>query len=281
MARKTIRALLEEQEPLVIPSAHDAMCARMIEWAGLKCYLVGGNILGCTQHAIPDYGLQSFGEFCTSIRSIMEGSSLPALIDGENGFGDVKNVTRMIRSYEAMGTAGLALEDLVLPVNTQRGPEVDALEVISAKLEAALAARQSADFFIVGRTDAYMKHGLDEALRRAVRYAEIGVDAVLVTGLSTIEEMQRLREAVSLPLLAVVIESGPWPKLSPAAFHAMGYQMVFYPATLMMHAATAIRDALDAIKAGRTDAPAGQLDYPALSEILGFGDWADLDRRFN
>src|SRR5437867_10245648 len=105
--RRTWKGLLAQEQPLLLPCAHDALSARLIERAGFAAYSIGGFPLVGSRYALPDIGLVAFGEMSAGVRDIMAGSSLPVLVDGDDGYGDVKNVARTIQAYEAMGVAAI------------------------------------------------------------------------------------------------------------------------------------------------------------------------------
>jgi len=96
--KPTWKELLAREKPLLLPCAHDALCARLIERAGFTAYSVGGYALVGARHALPDIGLVGFGEMSAGIRDIIAASSLPVLVDCDDGYGDVKNVARTIAS---------------------------------------------------------------------------------------------------------------------------------------------------------------------------------------
>jgi 2-methylisocitrate lyase-like PEP mutase family enzyme len=280
MNQTSFRQCVDRHRPLVLPVVHDALSARLAEQAGFHAYSIGGAALTCSQLAMPDLGIQSLGEYCAGIRMVMEGSRLPVFVDGENGFGDAKLVTRTVRAFESMGIGGAAFEDLRRPAQLGLPSAVEALDEVSGKLEAALSARRSGDFFVVGRTDAFAIHGLDEALRRARRYVEIGVDGVFVTGITAVDDLRRVADALDTCLMTALVEIGPFAKLTPQEFAALGYSLIVYPATVMLRTATAIRDALADIRNGRVDLPEGTMSYPDLTAVLGIADWTDIDQRF-
>src|SRR5499433_2312883 len=167
--RSTWKELLAREKPLLLPVAHDALAARLIERAGFAAYSIGGFPLVGSRYGVPDIGLVGFGEMSAGMRDIMAASSLPVLIDADDGYGDVKNVARTIRGYEAMGAGAIFIEDQRAPKRCghMAGKDVIDADVMAAKLRAAVDARHSADLFIIARTDARAVHGLDEALRRA------------------------------------------------------------------------------------------------------------------
>jgi len=271
-----LRDLLRGDAPLVMPSAHDALSARMIEAAGFPAYGVGGSALSATQLALPDLGLQSFGEYRDAVGRIMEASRLPVMVDGENGFGDVKAVTRTIRTFEAMGVGALALEDLVFPPVLGLPPAVIPAEEIDAKLKAALAARRGDEMMIIGRTDAAHAANLDEALRRCRRFEALGVDAVLATGLPDLDAYKRLRDTVKTPIMAVVVVGAPWYAPTIAELTSVGVQGVLLPAAILIRVAAAIQAGIEAIRAGDDTPPTG-FGFRELAGVLRVGDWARID----
>src|ERR1044071_3183431 len=99
--------------PFVSPLAHDALSARLIAQAGFKTFNIGGNAMLAARYALPDLGLAALGEMTDGIRDIVGATALPALVDGDDGYGDVKSVVRMIEAYEAIGCAGTLIEDQV------------------------------------------------------------------------------------------------------------------------------------------------------------------------
>src|SRR5215218_5778003 len=108
--RPTWKELVAGPEPLLLPSAHDALTARLIERAGLKAYQVGGFALDGAHYGVPDIDLTHFGEKAPVVQQIIGASGLPVLVDGDDGYGDVKNITRTVGGYEAMGAAAVFIE---------------------------------------------------------------------------------------------------------------------------------------------------------------------------
>src|SRR5258707_6934952 len=109
--KTTFKKLLNSPNPLVLPCAHDALSAKLIEQAGFPAMAVGGFAVTATRYGLPDVGVTSFGEIAAGVRDMLAATSLPMLVDADDGYGDVKNVTRTVRAYEAMGVGGLVLED--------------------------------------------------------------------------------------------------------------------------------------------------------------------------
>src|SRR4051794_38066699 len=154
-ARATGKALLEWGEPLLLPAAHDALTARLIERAGFRAYQVGGFALAGTRYAFPDIDLVHFYEENEAIRQIVAASPLPVIVDCGNGFGDVKSVVRTVRGYEELGVGAMFIEDQSTPITCgQMGQrEVVSIREMTGKIGAALAARRNTDTFVLARTD--------------------------------------------------------------------------------------------------------------------------------
>ena len=65
----------------MLPCAHDALSARLIERAGFSAYSIGGFALIGSRYAIPDIGLAAYGEISAGIRDIMAATRLPVPLD--------------------------------------------------------------------------------------------------------------------------------------------------------------------------------------------------------
>jgi 2-methylisocitrate lyase-like PEP mutase family enzyme len=283
--RSTWREVLRHHAPLLLPAAHDALTARLIERAGFPAYQIGGFALVGAMHAVPDIDLEHYGENGAAAREIIEACALPVLIDGDNGYGDVKNVTRTIRGYEAMGASAIFIEDQKAP---KRCGHMDNKQVVSAdemekKVRAAVAARHDQDFFILARTDALAPLGVDEAIDRAKRYIDAGADGAYVEGPTSRGELEQIGRALGdTPLAVSVLEGGgktPW--LPPAEFARMGYSMILYPTTVLFRVARAIERALDDLAAGKPMPEPEAVDMKGFEAIVNMDDWSAIERRFD
>ena len=282
-AKPTWKELLARSEPLILPCAHDALSARLIERAGFAAYTVGGYALVGARHALPDIGLVAFGEMSAGIRDIMAASSLPVLVDCDDGYGDAKNVARTIAGYEAMGVSAIFMEDQRAPKRCghMAGKDVIDADAMAAKLRAAVAARRGADLFIIARTDARAVHGLDEALRRGEIYLKAGADGLFIEAPQSIDELTRIgRTFQGVPQLANMVEGGGrTPVLPPHELYRLGFAMVAYPTSLIFRVARAIENALADLKHGRRTGENDGVDFETFKDITSFADWAEVEQR--
>ena len=270
------RDLLDGSEPLLLPCAHDALSARLIARAGFRAYSIGGFPLVGARHALPDVGLVGLGEMSAGMRDVMAASPLPVLVDGDDGYGDAKNVARTIRTYEAMGAAAIFIEDQVAPKRCghMAGKDVVPAAVMEEKLRAAAAARERG-IFLIARTDARAVHGLDEALRRGERYLRAGADGIFIEAPESRDEMRAVGRAFQgVPQLANMLEGGRTPLLPPRELKAMGFAMIAYPTTLIFRVARTVERALADLAAGRLALEGEGVDFAQFKAIVGFDEWA-------
>jgi len=279
MKRPNWRQALDAERPLLLPVAHDALSARLIERAGFRAYSIGGFALVGSRHGLPDVGLVGLAEMSGGMRDIIAASGLPVLADGDDGYGDAKNVTRTIRTYEQIGAAAILLEDQVAPKRCghMAGKSVIPAEAMATKIRAAAAAREDG-IFIVARTDARAVHGLDDALRRAELYLTSGADGIFIEAPETAEELARVGgEFRHVPQLANMLEGGRTPLLTPAELFRLGFAMIAYPTTLIFRAVRTMEKALADLKAGRLTLAGEGVDFDTYKEIVGFRQWAEIE----
>ena len=276
--------MLSESAPLLLPVAHDALTARIIEVAGYPAYQIGGFALVGSRFAYPDIDLAQYGENSAVMRDTIAASNLPVLVDADDGYGDVKNVTRVVQGYEAMGASAIFLEDQLAPKRCghMAGKRVVSAETHVAKIRAAVAARHNSETFIMARTDARAPLGLDEALRRAELYVKAGADGVYVEAVQSTEELEQTARALrGVPLATSILEGGgrtPW--VDPKDLKALGYSMVLYPTTVIFQVTRAIQKAVEGLKAGRPMPADDSVTFEQYENLLRLPEWADTENEF-
>lgn len=274
--------LLARENPLLLPVAHDALSARMIERAGFAAGAIGGfGVIGC-RTGLPDLGLASFGEIGAAVRDIAGATSLPLIVDADDGYGDVKNVVRTTRVYEDMGISAIVLEDQVSPKKCGHAAvtrEVVPAAVMEAKLAAAVEARRNPGFAIVARTDARLVEGLDAAIERGRRYVGKGADAIFVEAPTSIEELRAIGAAFDVPLIVNAAEGGRTPVLTPTQYRELGFSIILYPATLLLRMVGMFERTLAALRTGEFADEGALPAFNVLTGIMGMDEWMEIDRR--
>jgi 2-methylisocitrate lyase-like PEP mutase family enzyme len=279
MTAPTFRDLVASEKPLYLPGAHDALSARLIERAGFKAYMIGGFPLVGARYAIPDVGLVGLGEMSSAIRDIIDACDLPVFVDGDNGYGDVKTVVKTVETYERMGAQAIQIEDQISPKRCghMAGKEVIPIERAVAHIK---AAKDSSDLWILGRTDARQKYGLDEALRRAEAYIKAGADGIFVEAPTSIPELERIGAAFDVPQLANMLEGGRTPILKPNDLYELGFTIVAFGISLLMRTTKVMQDALADMKSGELALFGTGVGFDEYQELVGFNRWAEVEARF-
>jgi 2-methylisocitrate lyase-like PEP mutase family enzyme len=283
--RPSWRKLLKREKLVQLPAAHDALTAKLIERAGFAAYQVGGFALDGARFAQPDIDLTRFGEKSNAVHEIIAASDLPVLVDADDGYGDVKNVTHTVRIYEEMGVSAIFIEDQKPPKRCghMAGKEVAPPDQMAQKIRAAVSARDSKDsMFLIARTDAVEPNGLDDALRRGELYLKAGADALYVEAEHDEKQLARVaREFKGEWLVANILEGGgktPW--IPPARLREMGYSMVLYPTTVLFQLAHAIQQALAGLHDGRRMDPQRAVSMKEFEMIVDLPEWAVIETRF-
>lgn len=280
---KTFRQLVADERPLVLPGAHDALSARLIEQAGFKAYFIGGFPLVGARFGVPDIGLLALGEIGAGIRDTMAASRLPVLVDADNGYGDVKNAVYVTQFYERLGAQAIFFEDQASPKRCGHiaGKELISTAQMEANIRAAAENRLNPDTFIIARTDAREVFGLDEALRRGERYARAGADGLFIEAPTSIEEMARIGRAFDVPQLANMLEGGRTPLLRPAELEELGFRIAIYGISLLMHAVRTMQGVLETLGKGEVSFAGGGVGFEEYKSIVGFERWAEIENRFS
>jgi len=281
MPASTFRELLAKDGPLILPGAHDALSARLIQQAGFDGYFIGGFPLVGARYGVPDIGLKGLGEISSGIRDIMAASSLPVFVDADDGYGDVKNVVHTVHAYERLGVSALQIEDQRWPKRCghMAGKVVVPAEEMEAKVRAAVAERMRPETFIWARTDARGPLGLDEAMRRAERYLRAGADSVFIEALRSVEEMETVGRAFDVPLQANPLEGGVSPILRPEEYHALGFKVIVYGINLLMQATKRMKLALEDIRSGSFELTGSGASFQEYLSVVGFDEWAAIEKR--
>jgi 2,3-dimethylmalate lyase len=278
----TFRELLERDRPLVLPGAHDALSARLIERAGFKAYFIGGFPLVGARYAVPDIGLMGLGEISAGVRDIMAGSQLPVLVDCDNGYGDVKTAVHTVQTYERLGVQAVFLEDQISPKRCGHisGKRLMSTDQMVSHIRAIVSNRLRPDTFLIARTDAREVFGMDEALRRGEACLAAGADGLFVEAPVDEEELTLIARSFDAPLLANMLEGGRTPMLAPAILGQMGYRIVIYGISALMHAIAAMQTVFSQLAQGRVAFAGRGVGFEAYKDIVDFQHWAEIESRF-
>jgi methylisocitrate lyase len=253
--RADFRAGLASGRLLRFPGAISPLTARLIEQHKFEGVYVSGAVLAADL-ALPDIGLTTLSEVTARSQQIARVTDLPTMVDADTGFGEPMNVGRTVQMLEDAGVAGCHIEDQVMP---KRCGHLDGKSVVPRtemvrRIAAAVAARRDPAFVICARTDARAPEGLAAAIERARAYVDAGADMIFPEAMAGAAELEAVRAAVGVPLLANMTEFGKSDLLGAATLAALGINVVIYPVTLLRIAMGAVETALASIRDAGTQA---------------------------
>ena len=278
----TFRNLVASERPLVLPGAHDALSALLIEQAGFKAFFIGGFPVAGVRYGVPDIGLLGAREFADAYRDILAVTRLPVLVDADNGYGDHKNVVHVVHALERLGAQALFFEDQVSPKRCGHiaGKALVETSEMESKIRAAAGERTNRDTFIIARTDAREVVGMDEALRRGERYLRAGADGLFIEAPVSVEEMEQIGRAFDVPLLANMLEGGRTPILKPRELEALGFRIVIYGISLLMRATRTMQETLADIREGEMKLSGTGVSFEEYKNIVGMREWSRIEDRY-
>jgi 2-methylisocitrate lyase-like PEP mutase family enzyme len=281
---QTLKTLLTGEALAMAPGAPDALTARLIESAGFPAiYMTGfgatASLTGC-----PDVGILTQTEMTTHARNMVRAVKVPVIADADTGYGGPANIERTVHEYLQAGVAAIHIEDQAAPKRCghMAGIKLVSVEEMTGRLKVAIEARGDSDLLIIGRTDALAAVGRDEAIRRASRYREAGVDLVFVDAMKTIADAEAVAREVPGPLMISIVEGHETTHLLPQDLKSLGYALALYPLSPLFAATRAVSEVLRSLRRdGSTLAEAGRMaTYAEFSEWVRLDHFRSLDDRF-
>ncbi|KXS39576.1 MULTISPECIES: methylisocitrate lyase [Modicisalibacter] len=225
------RAALDAQRPLPIVGTINAYSALMAEKVGHSAiYLSGGGVANAS-FGLPDLGMTTMNDVVEDARRITAATDVPLLVDIDTGWGGAFNIARTIREMGRAGVAAVHLEDQVAQKRCGHRPNkaiVSRQEMVD-RIKAAADARLDPEFYLIARTDAFQKEGLEAAVDRANACIEAGADAIFAEAVHSLEDYRAFCEGVDAPILANITEFGATPLFTQQELGEVGCRMVLYP----------------------------------------------------
>ena len=201
--RKKFRSILNGDRCVYPGSVFDPISARIAEDIGFEVGMFAGSIASFTVLGAPDVIVLTLSEFAQQAQRINRSSELPLMVDADHGYGNALNVKRTVEELEMAGVSGMSIEDTELP---QPFGSVGRTKLLSipegvGKMKAALDGRQDPNLIIAGRTSAPGVTNMEDALERAMAYEKVGVDAIFLVGVKTKEQLEKISDAISIPII--------------------------------------------------------------------------------
>lgn len=279
----TLRALLAEGRLVRAPGAYDALSARLVAQAGFEAVYMTGFGATASRIGTPDIGLLSQTEMTGHARDLVRAlPGTPLIADADTGYGGPSNIARTVAEHVQAGVAAIHLEDQVAP---KRCGQMAGIRLIDAaenarRLRCAIDARGGAPLLVIGRTDALPAIGVAEALDRARRYQDAGVDLVFVDGIKTIAEVEAVARGVPGPKLVSIVDGNETVALTGPVLQQMGFAVVLYAVTALFAAARAVQQALAVLQADGTPRAVPTMGYADFTQVVGLAEHQRLDEQY-
>lgn len=266
------------------PGAYDALTARLVQRAGFEAVYMTGFGATASRIGQPDIGLLTQTEMCTHARDMVRAVQIPVIADADTGYGGPSNIARTVDEYIQAGVAAIHLEDQVAP---KRCGQMAGIRLIDAadnerRLRCAVAARGDRPLMIIGRTDALPAAGMDEAVSRAARWLDAGVDLVFVDGVKTRSEVESIARRVPGPKVVSLVDGTDAASLTVQELTEMGFLVVFYAVTALFAATQAVHRALAHLQQqGAPQLPAEyRMSYAEFTDVVDLPSHQKLDELY-
>lgn len=240
-----LKSLLGRGAPLIVPGVFDGMSAVLVRELGFEAAYIGSFGVTGAKYGLPDIGFVGLDDMADAVRRVSAVVDVPIIVDGEGGFGNPLHVGRTVKVLERSGAAATHIEDHTF------GKHLGVAQVIPVKqgvdkIKAALDARTSEDFLIIGRSDAVASEGEDATVDRLLAYQEAGADALFLARAVKAGDVlnQRLRAESKVPILTT---NGPGTGYSAFDLGEQGADIVLYPTVANLAAMTGMRQVFEAL----------------------------------
>ena len=210
-----------DDKPLLAGGCHDPVSARVIEQSGgFDALYVTGFGLAASRLGLPDMGFMDRSDFIDGLERIRRVTSLPMIVDAEEGYGDGAQIVWTFRELARIGVSAAHIEDLKDPLkyrddvvastgeSVRSGSGLDEQEALYsvAEMRRRIAAAKEGSLGTVGviaRCDG-KRYGVATVISRLNAYIEAGATACMVAEPYDLDELRQIAAGVDAPLLCCV-----------------------------------------------------------------------------
>lgn len=281
------RKRLETDTCLIGVGAYDALSARLVQAHGFDALWISSFCVSAAR-GFPDAGILTLTELLHTTEQLLEAAEMPAIVDCDNGYGDVAQLSRAIRLLERAGAAAVSIEDSVFPKRSSLYSIPDRMlvptEQFTAKIRIAKEAQRSTDFAVIARTEALVAGlGMAEALERAARYADAGADLILIHSVTkeTFASVVSVAGSASLSKPLAIVPTTAW-QYSTDELREAGFKLIIYANQQLRAAAKGMETVMIALRtSGRIDPVACQLaSIDEINRLVGYSEFQTLEERY-
>jgi len=143
------------------------------------------SLTDSTSKGKPDIGLVDLSSRINTIEQILEVTTKPIILDGDNG-GLAEHFIFMVKTLERLGVSAVIIEDKIgLKKNSLFGTEVkqtqESIDNFCNKISQGKKSQVTDEFMIIARIESLiLRKGIWDALLRTKAYIEAGADAIMI-----------------------------------------------------------------------------------------------------
>ncbi|HEX2303488.1 MAG TPA: isocitrate lyase/phosphoenolpyruvate mutase family protein [Gaiella sp.] len=205
--RARFRELHAREELFVMPNPWDVGSARLLASLGFEALATTSAGFAWSLGRLD--GQVTRDELVAHVAALAPATDMPLNVDSERCFpDDPGGVAETVRLLAEAGASGCSIEDW----NPAAGRIEDVGLAAERVAEAAEAAHGLASSMVLtGRAENHL-HGVDDldgTISRLLAYRDAGADCVYAPGLTTLEQVSAVVEAVGVPVNVLALPAGP------------------------------------------------------------------------
>ena len=282
-----LRALLDRKPFVYMPAVYYPLAGRLVQSMGFDAAYVGGYVTGGSRAVTEP--LLTLTEQAETARAVAESVSIPVVCDAGAGFGEPLHVTRTVREFVQANVAAIHIEDQLYPKRAHYHKYVAhavPVEEFIDKIRWACRARDETDpdFVVIARTDTCRFDGLDEAVARINKAADVGADLGLLFP-RDLDEAERAPKETNIPLVYVQSRGNRdgRPVLPLKTLEEMGYAACIDAQLFLLASFHYGRQALQEIKETGDYTGMSEADHTAarqaIEDLIGLEDYYAIEEQ--
>lgn len=257
---------------------HNAVTAGLVERANFDVLWLS-SLEVSTAKLLPDANLITLTEVASILREIHQTTTLPIIVDSDNGYGSDETAIRAAREFAFAGASAICIEDNAFP---KRGSFYEGvnrhledtptfcrrIEKVRRAVEGRAEVIARTEGLIAGLT-------IRETIARVQAYVEAGADALFIqTNRERAADFQTILSEVKM-LAPIVITPTMLPETTASQFHAMGADVIIYSNVVMRTITRAVDQMLTDLRYKQFLAGVQHQIAPLadLFDLTHAGDW--------
>ncbi|TMO44369.1 carboxyphosphonoenolpyruvate phosphonomutase [Pseudoalteromonas sp. S4389] len=184
----------------VLANAWDLSSAQFIQAAGAKALATTSWGIAASLSLVDGENI-SFQTQLALVKSLTKHIHIPLTVDIESGYSnDPQQISQNVLALAKLGIVGINIEDSNKETNALRSIEQQC--TIISEIKKVLNENGFGSLFINARTDTFFvsDRPFQATLERAKAYQNAGADGLFVPGLTNIEQITSLTNAIDMPL---------------------------------------------------------------------------------